>query len=304
MRLLITGADGFVGTHAARVFRERGDDVVELRGAATPRSDSARTIELRDAAAVRETIAWAKPDGILHLAGASSVARSHDNPGESFEVNTLGTVHLLDAVRRDAPSARVVIVSSGEVYGSVPGEHAAIETDSLNPISPYASSKVAAEIAAKQFHASYGLAVVIARPFNHLGRGQAPHFVVPSFARQIRAIAASGKGDLRVGNLEAIRDFSHVLDVVDAYRVLLDRGVAGEAYNIASGVGRSVLSLLAELIAMARVDVKPSVDLNRMRPVELSSLIGNASKLRAVGWNPNRSVTDALREALEEAQPS
>ncbi len=226
MRILVTGADGFVGTHAARVFTERGDDVVELRGTHTQLSERAKTIELRDAAAVRAAIEWAMPEGVLHLAGASSVARSHENPGEAFEVNTLGTVHLLDAIRRASPKARVVVVSSGEVYGSI--DHAANEPDPLEPTSPYASSKVAAEIAARQFHVSYGMAVVIARPFNQLGAGQAAHFVVPSFARQIQAIRASGEGDLRVGNLEAVRDFSHVLDVVDAYRLLLDRGVAGE----------------------------------------------------------------------------
>jgi len=285
-----------------RVFRERGDEVIELRGAPAAPTDSARTIDLRDVQAAREALAWAKPEGVLHLAGASSVARSHEDPGEAFSINTLGTVSLLDAIRRDAPKARVVVVSSGEVYGSTPGDRPAVETDALNPTSPYASSKVAAEVAAKQFHASYGLHVVIARPFNHLGAGQAPHFVVPSFARQIQAIAASGNGELRVGNLEAIRDFSHVLDVVDAYRLLLDRGVAGDAYNIGTGRGRSIRSLLDELIALANVSVMPTIHADRMRPIELPSLVGNVTKLRALGWKSTRTVTDALCEALDEAR--
>jgi GDP-4-dehydro-6-deoxy-D-mannose reductase len=302
MRLLVTGADGFVGKHAVREFRKRGDEVVELFGSPSSVSPSSQTVDVRDARAVSDAIAWAKPEGVLHLAGASSVARSHENPGEAFEVNAIGTVNLLDAVHRAAPKARMLVVSSGEVYGDV--DHAAKERDPTTPTSPYAASKVAAEIAVKQFHASYGVATIIARPFNHLGRGQAPHFVVPSFARQIQAIRASGKGEIRVGNLEAVRDFSHVLDVVDAYRLLLESGTPGETYNVASGTGRSIRSLLDELIALAGVDVTPIIDPDRVRPVEIPVLVGDATKLRGLGWKPTRTVTDALREALAEASPT
>jgi GDP-4-dehydro-6-deoxy-D-mannose reductase len=298
MRILVTGADGFVGKHVVREFRSRRDEVVELFGSPTAASATSLTVDLRDARAVRDAVVWAKPEGVLHLAGASSVARSHENPGEAFQVNTLGTVNLLDAVRTAAPKPRVVFVSSGEVYGDL--NHAATEQDPTNPTSPYAASKLAAEIAARQFAASYELQIIIARPFNHLGRGQAPHFVVPSFARQIRAIRATGVGEIRVGNLEAVRDFSHVLDVVDAYRLLLDRGVAGATYNIASGVGRSIRSLLDELIAIAKVKVEPIVDPERVRPIELPSLIGDATQLSALGWKPTRTVRSALTEILRE----
>jgi GDP-4-dehydro-6-deoxy-D-mannose reductase len=296
MRVLITGADGFVGKHATRIFRERGHDVVELFGSPSAASATSMTIDLRDAQAVRDAIDWAKADHVLHLAGASSVAHSHENPGEAFAINTLGTVHLVAGVRHATPNARVLVVSSGEVYGDV--DHAATETDATNPTSPYAASKLAAEIAIHQFVESYGLQVVIARPFNHLGAGQAPHFVVPSFARQIQTIKATGKGELRVGNLEAVRDFSHVLDVVDAYGLLLERGSVGETYNVASGEGRSIRSLLDELIELGRVNVKPAIDPARMRPIELPRLVGDAKKLRTLGWKPTRTVADALREVL------
>jgi GDP-4-dehydro-6-deoxy-D-mannose reductase len=299
MRILITGADGFVGTHAARVFRDRGDEVVEMCGSPRASTSASVTVELRDSRAVRDAVAWAKPEGVLHLAGASSVARSHENPGEAFQINTLGTANLLDAIRRGAPKARVLIVSSGEVYGAT--DHVVTERDGTKPTSPYAASKLAAEIAVHQFVASYRLQAVIARPFNHLGRGQAPHFVVPSFVRQIQAIQESGQGELLVGNIEAVRDFSHVLDVVNAYLLLLDRGVVGETYNVGSGVGRSIRSLLDELIEIAKVKVQLVVDPRRLRPVELPSLVGDSAKLRALGWKPVRSVTSALAEALSEA---
>ena len=296
MRIVVTGADGFVGKHAVREFRSRGDEVIELFGSPTPASPISLTVDVRDARATRDAVAWAKPEGVLHLAGASSVARSHENPGEAFQINTLGTVNLLDAIRSATPKARMVVVSSGEVYGDV--DHPATEHHATNPTSPYAASKLAAEIAIHQFVASYRLQVVIARPFNHLGAGQAPHFVVPSFARQIHAIRATGTGELRVGNLEAVRDFSHVLDVVDAYGLLLERGVVGETYNVASGEGRSVRSLLDELIELAGVNAKPEIDPARMRPIELPRLVGDATKLRTLGWKPQRTVTDALREVL------
>ena len=297
MKIVITGADGFVGKHATRVFRERGHEVVELVGGSA--HEGARVFDLRDAGSARSALEGTNATHVLHLAGASSVARSHENPSEAFAVNTLGTVHVLDAVRHTIPQARVVVVSSGEVYGKL--DHPAREDDPTNPTSPYAASKRAAEIAAEQFHESYGLSVVIARPFNHLGPGQAPHFVVPSFARQIQEIkAAGGMGEMKVGNLEAVRDFSHVLDVVDAYEILLERGESGAIYNVAVGIGRSVRSLLDELLAIAGVRITPRVDPARVRPVELPTLIGTATRLRDAGWTAHRSVHLALAQVLEE----
>lgn len=294
MHVVVTGADGFVGKHVTRVFRERGHDVMELVGGRA--TGDAKQIDLRDAASLRGALDGSNATHVLHLAGASSVARSHENPGEAFGINTLGTVHVLDAVHRAIPNARVVVVSSGEVYGNL--DHPARESDPANPTSPYASSKLAGEVAAKQFRESYGMQIVLARPFNHIGPGQASHFVIPSFAHQLREIKQAGKGELRVGNLEAVRDFSHVLDVVDAYEILLERGAAGETYNVASGEGRSIQSLLDDLIEIAGVAVIPLRDPQRIRPVELPSLIGTATLLKDIGWHPRRSLREALEGVL------
>lgn len=298
MRIAITGADGFVGRHATRVFRERGYDVLELVGGAA--ADGAKQIDLREARSIRRALENSEVTHLLHLGGASSVARSHENPGEAFAINALGTVHLLDAIRRTVPSARVVVVSSGEVYGNL--GHQAREEDPTMPTSPYAASKLAAEIAAKQFHTSYGIPIVIARPFNHLGSGQAPHFVMPSFARQLVEIKSHGGGELHVGNLESVRDFSHVLDVVDAYEILLDRGVAGEIYNIASGVGRSIRSLLDKMIELERIKVVPTVDSARLRATDLPALVGDPSRAASLGWRPRRTIEECLTDVLYEAR--
>lgn len=305
MRVLVTGADGFVGKHLTAHLRAQGMDVFELHGPGGPAKVSSPAIEtadILDRAAVSSFVERCKPEGVIHLAGFSSVAQSHRDPATAFAVNTLGTVHLLEAIHRWAPRARTVVVSSGEVYGAIPEGKTARETDPIAPLSPYAAAKAASELAAAQFSRSYGLPVVCARPFNHLGAGQAPHFVVPSFARQLEAIRRDPATPLEVGNLEPIRDFSHVKDVVAAYLVLLQRGVAGEAYNVGSGVGRSIRSVLDALRELSGVDKEPVVDPERVRPAEIPSLVGDIGKLRALGWEPTLSVTDALRDVVDEAR--
>jgi GDP-4-dehydro-6-deoxy-D-mannose reductase len=304
MRVVVTGADGFVGRHLTRTLRARGDDVLELCG---PHEDPAHAgavrIDLTEPTSVRRALDTKAFDAVIHLAGASSVARSHEHPAEAYAVNAVGTVSLLAAVRASSPSARVVVVGSGEVYGANTTGEPSKESDPLVPLSPYASSKVAVEVAAQQFHRSYGLETIVARPFNHLGRGQAPHFVVPSFARQIvRVKAGSIEPRIAIGNLSPVRDFSHVLDVVDAYCVLLSRGVPGEAYNVGSSGGRTIRSVLEELLTLAGVEASVEVDPARLRPAEIETLVGDTTKLRSLGWAPKRSVGDALRDVLAEAE--
>ena len=300
MRILVTGADGFAGPYLCELLRAAGDEVVEAHG---PRAEGASmtalNFDIADEAAVRAAVEKARPEGIIHLAAFSSVARSHGNPARVFAVNALGTVNLLTAVRESAPEARVLLISSGEVYGPVPEGARASEEQALVPLSPYAISKQAAELAGQQFHRSYGLQVVVARAFSPLGAGQDPTFVVPSFAAQLRAIRQK-KADpvLRAGNLEAIRDFSHVRDMAAAYRLLLTAGVAGQTYNVCSGIGRTIRSVLEEMLAVSGLSVRIELDPARLRPLDIPSLVGAPDKLRALGWEPKHTVTSALREVL------
>jgi GDP-4-dehydro-6-deoxy-D-mannose reductase len=265
-------------------------------------NNNALNFDISDEAAVRAAVEKARPNAVIHLAGFASVARSHGNPARVFAVNTQGTVNLLTAMRELAPKTRVLLVSSGEVYGPVPEGTRAVETLPLVPLSPYSASKIAAELAGEQFFRSYGLPVLVARPFNHLGEGQDPTFVVPSFATQINAIAQGKAGPvLRTGNLEAIRDFSHVKDVVAAYRLLLTAGTPGETYNVCSGTPRSIRSVLEEMLAVSGVEARIELDSARLRPSEIPSLVGDPSKLLALGWEPKAPLTQALQEALGSA---
>ncbi len=305
MRVLVTGADGFVGGHLCRLFEEDGATVVRLFGAVDRPVDDrtgAIVVDIRDFESVRRSMELAHPDAIVHLAGISSVAYSHAEPGDTFAVNVLGTLNVCLAAKSAAPRARVLVVSSGEVYGSmVPGAQAT-EDSPLAPSSPYAASKVGAEAVALQFARSYGINVVCARPFSHLGAGQAPSFAIPSFARQLKEFRRdAGRATIYVGNLEPIRDFSHVRDVVVAYRLLLERGNSGEIYNVCSGVGRSVRSVLDELIELAGIEVDVRVDPLKFRPADLLCLVGSSEKVRALGWAPRCAVRDALRDVLREA---
>jgi len=298
VRVLVTGANGFVGRHLCARLRDTGDAVIEARG---PDAEGA-SIDLTDAAGVRDAVEAARPEAVIHLAGFSSVAKSHQDPGGAFAVNALGAVNLLTAMRDVAAKARLVLIGSAEMYGALPAGVRATEDFPMRPLSPYAASKVAAEVAGLQFHRAAKLEVIAVRPFNHIGRWQAPHFVVPSLARQIAAIRQGhAEPVLRTGDLTPVRDFSHVADVVGAYALLVRNGVPGEPYNVCSGEGRTIRSLLDEMLEVAGVEARVEVDPAKLRPAEIPSLVGDPAKIRRLGWIPSRTVTDALREALEEA---
>ena len=270
VKVLVTGADGFVGTHLIRTLRARGDTVHLCSGPGGPGE-----LDITSGAAVEVQIRQSLPDAVIHLAGISSVARSHEHPAATFAVNALGAANLLESVRRHAPRARVLLVGLGEVYGVLSSGHPAKETDPLRPLSPYAASKVAAEVLGRQVAESYQLHVVLVRPFNHLGPGQAAGFVVPSLTRQLLEVARGRVAPVvDVGDLSPVRDFSHVLDVIDGYLLLLDRGQPGQVYNLCSGTGRSIRELLDELQGLLGTRAEVRVDLQRLRPVEIPWLVG------------------------------
>jgi GDP-4-dehydro-6-deoxy-D-mannose reductase len=297
VKVLVTGADGFVGRHLVRALRERSDAVEACAG---PGSHDA--LEITDPMAVLRRIERFAPDGIVHLAGVSSVAWSHQHPDETHQVNVGGTANVLNAVAGAAPKARVLLVGSGEEYGRLAEETPAAETTPLRPLSPYAESKADAEALGRAATAD-GLAVVLIRAFNHLGRGQAPQFVMPSLARQLVAFSrGTSRGVIQVGDLSPVRDFSHVEDVIAAYLFLLERGVSGEVYNVCSGAGLSIREALDLLQDLAGTRARIHVDPARLRPNEIPWLVGDPRKLERLGWTRRRTVRDALRDVLEEAR--
>jgi GDP-4-dehydro-6-deoxy-D-mannose reductase len=307
MRVLVTGADGFVGRHLCRFLEEAGDLVFPVCGNARPDGSAgarAAVVDVRDAQAVQAAVAAARPDAIVHLAAISHVVQSHAEPTATFQINTLGALNVCLAAKVSASRPRVLLVSSGEVYGAVAAGELATEDTPFSPVSPYAASKIAAEMIGSQFARSYGMPVVRARPFNHLGAGQASTFAIPSLARQVNeARKSASRATIWVGDLDPVRDFSHVRDVVAAYRLLLERGVSGEVYNVCSGKERTIRSVLDELVELAKVSVDVKVDPSKLRAADIPRLVGSAAKLRALGWEPRLTVRDALQDLLDEPAP-
>jgi GDP-4-dehydro-6-deoxy-D-mannose reductase len=261
-----------------------------------------READLSNLAQAEDAVGAVPLEAIVHLAGQSSAAQSFKDPEGTFRANVNGTWSLLEAARAHAPAARVLVVSTSEVYGSIePGTRAA-ETHAFVPVSPYALSKAAAEQLASAYAATHKLDVVRARPFGHTGPGQTPRFVVPAFAQQIAGIeAGGGEPVLRVGNLEVTRDVSDVRDIVEGYCALLERGRAGAVYNLCRGEGVRLTDVVGTLVALSRVKLAVEVDPARLRPADTPWLVGDPTlALEEVGWKVERPLEATLRDVLEE----
>jgi GDP-4-dehydro-6-deoxy-D-mannose reductase len=314
MRFFITGISGFAGRHLATHLLEGGHWVGgiarqdraldELRGrVAGPFASAAvDACDIRDRAGLRDALDRARPDGVFHLAAVTFVPKTIERPELAYEVNFLGTVELLAAVREVAPRARVVLVTTGEIYGAIDPERdlPIVEAQPLRPLSPYSVSKAAADLAGFQTFWSQSLDVVRARPFNHTGPGQPPEFVCSEFARAlVAAETGAGPATLRVGNLDVERDFSDVRDIVRGYVALFEKGAGGEAYNLGSGSATPVRTILEELRSLARTAVTVETDPRKLRAREIPRIVGSIDKIgRATAWRPGiplrRTLTDLM----------
>lgn len=292
--LLVTGASGFVGQHLFALAE------VAQRGYGWRLSAVSDTLNLTDAAAVDEAIAATRPAAVLHLAGQSNVPIAFRDPAATLNVNVIGTQHLISAMLRHVPKARLVFVSSGDVYGLVAEADLPISEGRVpEPRNPYAVSKVAAECLVRSWHFSDGLNAVIARPFNHIGAGQADTFAISSFAKQVVEIKLGLREPvIAVGDLDVARDFTDVADVVEAYLLLANKGEAGVIYNVASDVEIQVRTLLERLFALSGVTATIAVDPTRLRPGEQRRARGDAGRLRALGWQAQRSLDQSLATLL------
>jgi len=316
LRTLITGAAGFVGRHLAREFAKRpgeelhGSDYAPL-GASDPDEDlraklkSYRPVDVTDSGQVAAWVRESRPDRIVHLAAQSSGAESIRNPAVTYRVNAVGTLHLLEAVRAEAPESIVLLVGSADIYGTgAPGQK--IREDApLKPLNPYALSKAAQDSLGEVYAATYRLKIVRTRTFSHTGPGQPPRFALAGFADQLARIDAGlVAAELRVGNLEGVRDYGDVRDVVRAYGLLLERGAPGEVYNVCTGRGHLLRDLLDCLCGVA--GFKPTIvqDPERMRARDADYLVGDPARLRAkTRWSPEipieRTLQDLYRDARE-----
>jgi GDP-4-dehydro-6-deoxy-D-mannose reductase len=304
--VLVTGVSGFVGRHLASALVAGGARVVGLGIESVAPADVPlegwHTADLRDAEAMRDAVARARPEAVIHLAGQSSAARSFEDPEGTFAANVGGTRHLLEAVRAVAPRARVLVVGSSEVYGPQAEGTRTGEDAPFAPVSPYAESKAEADRLAEAYASGpEGLDIIRVRAFSHIGPGQGPAFVVPTLARQIAGIEAGRSAPvLRVGNLEVVRDLSDVRDVARAYLALLERG-ARRAYNVCRGEGVRLSDVAARLAGMARVTPRIEVDPARLRPADLPWLVGDPSRIaRDTGWRATTPLERTLADVLAE----
>ncbi len=260
------------------------------------------TADVTDAAAIGAEMATVAPVAVVHLAALSSVADSIADPAATWLVNTVGTVNVVEAVCRHAPGARLLAISSGEVYGES-GAVPADEQRPLAPRSPYAASKAAAEFAVRQAVTAHGLDAVVARPFAHTGPGQEPRFALPSFAHQIARLERAGGGDLAVGDLTVERDLLDVRDVVAAYVSLLNPATPAGTYNVARGSALPLSALVAALIDAATAPVRIVPDPARLRRTDTRLLCGSADALqRATGWAPRIAIATTLADLLAAAR--
>ncbi|HMG45058.1 MAG TPA: GDP-mannose 4,6-dehydratase [Acidimicrobiales bacterium] len=294
MRALVTGAGGFVGRHLVRHLAACGDEVVELEG----RVDGIDITEPHD---LTEAVVKAEPDAVYHLAGASDVGGSWAEPRATFLANALGTLNVLEA-SREAGADRVLAVTSADVYGRVTEAELPLDEEQpLRPVSPYAASKVAADALAQQAWLGHQMPVIRVRAFNHLGPGQSDKFVAPSLAARIARNERDGGDEVPIGNLTPRRDVTDVRDVVRAYRLLIERGAPGEAYNVCSGKAVAVEEIAEQLLAMALKPMRLVIDPDLKRPVDIPVLVGDSGKLTAAtGWSPTIDLATTLADVLSD----
>ena len=292
MKILLTGASGFAGGHLTHFLS--GKKNIKIYGLC------GHDCDVRDPKEVRRMLEEIKPDRIFHLAAQSSVPLSWKDPNETFKTNLMGTLNLLEALKDLKIKPLAHIAGSAEMYGAVQGKHRISERSDLKPMNPYAASKAAQDLLAGQYGDSLGLKIVRTRAFNHIGPGQSENFVVSNFARQVAMIEAGKQVPvIRVGHLESVRDFTDVRDVVRAYWLAVEKGEPGEVYNICSGVGRKIRSVVEFYLAQSRVKIKVRKDASRLRVSEVSRVVGDPQKfMKRTGWKPlipfDKSLSDIL----------
>ncbi len=311
MKVLITGITGFAGSHLVDYLLNSSG--VEIHGIQRWRSRTENVehvvdkismyeCDMRDAHSVTNVIKEVQPDRIFHLAAQSLVPASWKSPAETLGTNVLGQLNIFEAVRRVGINPRIQIAGSSEEYGLVlENELPVRETNPLRPLSPYAVSKVSQDVMGYQYFKSFDMDIVRTRAFNHTGPRRPPVFVCSDFARQLVQVGLGLRDpEIRVGNLEAKRDFTDVRDVVIAYWLALEKGVGGEVYNICSGNCFKISEVLDMLIEIAGVEVKVTKDQARMRPSDVPVLQGDSSKFSTLtGWKPKIPFKKTLTDLVE-----
>lgn len=308
-KALITGIKGFAGSHLAEYLLSKGYQVsgichnINNMGNLAHIKDRLTLYQgdIRDDTRINQIISKSKPAEIYHLAAIAHIPTSYRDPRLTFDVNLYGTFNLLEAVKTVSRDIKVLYVGSASEYGAIRKEEIPISEDvPLRPVDPYSVSKASADLLAYQYYKSFNLHVVRVRPFNHIGLRQSPDYVVSNFAKQIAEIERGLKDPvIRVGNLEAKRDFTDVRDMVRAYWLALQKGEPGEVYNICSGKAVSIQEVLDKLLKLSKKEIKIEQDVERLRSVDISLLLGNSSRFgEEAAWEPEIHLQKTLKDIL------
>lgn len=297
----ITGINGFVGKYLSELLLSKGFEVYGI-----DRSDSIENnkinyfrVDLLDSNKIKQIIEKIKPEIIFHLAGFSSVKKSFEQPEICKKINITGTKNLLDAILDSDINPKILIISSADVYG-IPKSTPILETAEINPTSPYAESRKEQEELCLEYYNKYNLNIIISRSFPHIGPGQQPIFVTSDFAKQIAEIEKGIKEPIiKVGNIEARRDFTDVRDIVRAYLLAVQKCKSGEIYNICSNNLYSIKEILDKLLSFSKINIKIELDSAKIRPNDIPVLQGDNSKFKQqTKWSPKISIEKTLKDIL------
>lgn len=307
--ILITGGTGFAGSHLVEALLERGYQNIhvttfDLRetyvGQLLP-PNHIHTLDLTDKDSTHALLQQLQPEHIYHLAAAAAVGKSFDVTKKTLDNNLHLQLNLFDAIKKQSSQARILAVGSALEYDTLSSEknEKFSELSPLGPSSPYALSKILQDMLAFLYFQSHKLNIVRVRPFNHIGERQALGFVVSDFAKQIIAIENGTQSEIRVGNLDAVRDFTDVKDISQGYILLMEKGTVGEVYNLGSARGYSIQEILDTLIKFSSKTIEVVVDQEKFRPLDVASVIADNEKIKKLGWEPVIPITDTLKRVLE-----
>jgi GDP-4-dehydro-6-deoxy-D-mannose reductase len=310
LKALITGIAGFAGRHLTELLQGRGNEVAGIENgdkeeiAPFAKEHHGLKIymgDMRDENLLTRAIKQFKPDTIFHLAAQSSVRVSFENPLETFSINIIGTLVLFETISKFDFPIKTLVITSSEIYGRLTPEECPVAEDHpLRPINPYAVSKATVDLMAYQYCKAFGMPIYIVRAFSHSGPHQKTVAVLSDWAMQVAKIDLGiTQPQIKVGNMNVIRDYTDVRDIVQAYVALVEKGTAGEPYNVCSGIGFKLSDLLAKYQGFTKKKIEVVVDQSRMRPVDIPILVGSNEKIkRDTGWSPSIPIDSTLRDTF------
>jgi GDP-4-dehydro-6-deoxy-D-mannose reductase len=308
--ILVTGGTGFAGSHLMEELFAQGVQKIHTthfgaQNNATQNLDKLEfhNVDLTDRDAVLELFQKVQPTQVYHLASFAAVGKSFDRADALLKNNIALQLNVLEAIRQVSPQTRMLSIGSAEEYGIIAPDKIGQKIDEsfpFNPANPYAISKITQELLANTYSFSYNIDIVRARPFNHIGERQSPDFVIPAFVSQIIKIEKGQQSTMKVGSLEAVRDFTDVKDMVKAYILLMEKGQKGEVYNIGSGKGWKISEILDTLIGMAEMEIKVEPDPTRLRPSEVPYFVADNTKITKLGWEPKIPLKETLQRIINE----